>query len=173
MKNMYKYVLSVSAATLALGAYAFAEHHEGVEAEVRAFYEQATASFLACDAEKIGAFSAEGHTGIYPDSLDAFDETSDEAVNEAKAFCVNGGKNELTYEITKVIPLSDAAVAIGKGHYKRTEPDGAVSIDTDYSFTEVLVKTDDGWKFRHSHVGVAIPMEDVEGAAAADDAMEE
>lgn len=173
MKTIHKFVLSVSSAALAMGAYAIAAHHEEIDAEVRAFFEQATADFAACNVEAIGKYDAKGHTGIYPDSLDPIDETSEAAVQEGKTFCENGGKHEISYEISNVIPLNGAAVAVGKGHYKRTEPDGTVTLDTDYSFTDVLVKTDDGWKFRHTHIGMAIPMGDEMDAAAADEAAQE
>lgn len=139
---------------------AFAAHHAEGKAEVKAFMDAATAAFLACDYEKTATLSAEGRTGYYPDSLDPHAEDSEEARNAEKEFCEGGGKHELRIDASNIIMLKDAAVVHGKGHYKRTEPDGAVSVDTDYSYTDVLVKTDDGWKFQHGHIGVAIPMGD-------------
>ncbi len=163
MEKLWKYLAFSGASALVLGASAIAAHHTEADKKIRAFYEAAVADFVACDTEAVGKYGAEGQTGYYPDSLDLHMEDSDEARQAEIAFCEEGGKNELAYEIRDIVHLTDAALVLGKGHYKRTEPDGNVSIDTDYSFTEVLVKTDDGWKFRHSHIGVAIPMDDAGG----------
>ncbi|MFQ5563074.1 MAG: nuclear transport factor 2 family protein [Parvularculaceae bacterium] len=161
-KSAYAILFS-GACALALGASAIAKHHTKMDVEIRTFYETAVADFLKCDPGSIGKHSTEKKTGYYPDSLELHDESSAESRQMEVEFCEGGGKHELTYEIADIIGLEDAAVVLGTGRYKRTEPDGAVSIDTDYSFTEVLVKTDDGWKFRHSHVGVAVPMEEAAG----------
>jgi ketosteroid isomerase-like protein len=79
-------------------------------------------------------------------------------------FCKNGGKHEITYKINGVSVMGDVAVAHGSGHYKRTEPGGAVSIDSDYTFTDVLVKKAGGWKFQHGHIGAYMPMEETTAA---------
>ncbi len=147
-------VLAVSASP------AIAAHHGKMKAEVKAFMDAATDAFVACEYEKSASMSAAGRTGYYPDSLDPQAEDSEEALASAKDFCDGGGKHELRIDARNIIMLNDAAVVHGKGHYKRTEPDGSVSLDTDYSYTNVLVKTDDGWKFRHGHIGIAFPMGD-------------
>ena len=160
MRN-YSKTCMIGAGALALSAMpAFAEHHAEGKAEVKAFMDAAIAAFVACNYKKTAKLSAEGRTGYYPDSLDPHAEDSDEARKAEKEFCEGGGKHELRIDAMNVVMLTDAAVVHGKGHYKRTEPDGTVSLDTDYSYTDVLVKTDDGWKFRHGHIGVAIPMGD-------------
>lgn len=158
MKKLMKIAALAGVCATAIGASAYAAHHTEAERAVRAMFDEATASFVACDKNSIGKYSAEGHTGFYPDSLALHDETSEEAVQSEVDFCENGGKHELMYEIDDLVMLNDAALLLGTGHYKRTEPDGAVSVDTDYMFTDVLVKTDHGWKFRHTHIGAVIPM---------------
>lgn len=156
MKTQISVISAVSA--LALGASAFAGDDKGAADKIRAWYGEAVASYAACDTSAFGKYSAEGHTGYYPDALTLADETSDEARQENIAFCENGGKHEITYDIADVVMLKGAALILGSGHYKRTEPDGTVSIDSDYTFTEVLVKSGDGWKMRHSHIGAFMEM---------------
>ena len=163
MKNLLKMAALVGVGVTAISASAYAAHHTDAERAVRAMFEEAAAVFVACDTSSIGKYSAEGHTGFYPDSSALVDETSDEATQSEVAFCENGGKHELTYEIGDLVMLNDVALLLGTGHYKRTEPDGAVFVDTDYTFTEVLINTDKGWKFRHSHIGAVIAMEDDAG----------
>ena len=149
----------ISTGVLALTAVpAFAGDHAEDKAEVKAFMDKATAAFVACDYEKTAKMSAKGRTGYYPDSLDPVAEDSEEMRNAEKAFCEGGGKHELRIDAVNIIMLTGAAVVHGKGNYKRTEPGGEVSLETNYSYTDVLVKTDDGWKFRHGHIGIAIPM---------------
>ncbi len=160
MKNLLKTAAFVGMGISAFGASAYAAHHTEAEREVRAMFDEATASFVACDKNSIGKYNAERHTGFYPDSMALIDETSDAAIQSAVDFCENGGKHELAYEIGDLVMLNDAALVLGAGHYKRTEPGGVVSVDTDYTFTDVLVKTGNGWKFRHTHIGVVVPMED-------------
>jgi ketosteroid isomerase-like protein len=158
-KSIFVTVFSTACAAMLLTA-ASAKSKEDAAAEVRAMFDQAAAEFVACDTSAIGKYDADEHTGYYPDSTELYDETSDEGRKEAADFCDNGGKHEMTYAISDVVMLKDAALVLGSGHYKRTEPDGTVSVDTDYTFTDVVVKTDKGWKFRHSHVGVVMPMEE-------------
>ena len=161
MKTSIKLLAFASA--LALGAPALAGEKEGSADDLRAWYAKVAAEFVACDTSSYGKYSAEGHSGYYPDSKNLVDEASEEARQENVSFCEGGGKHEMTYEIANVVMLKDAALILGSGHYKRTEPEGAVSIDSDYNFTEVLVKTKDGWKFRHSHVGAVLDMMQGEG----------
>jgi hypothetical protein len=161
MKASVKLLAFVS--VLALGASALAGDKKTSADDLRAWYAKAVAEFVACDTSSYGKYSAEGHSGYYPDSKDLVDEASEEARLENVSFCEGGGKHEMTYDIADVVMLKDAALVLGSGHYKRTEPEGAVSIDADYNFTEVLVKTGDGWKFRHSHVGAVLDMTAGEG----------
>ena len=75
-------------------------------------------------------------------------------------FCENGGKHELEYKIADVVIMDGGALILGTGHYKRTEPGGEVSLDSDYTFTEVIVKKDDAWKIKHTHIGMIVEMGD-------------
>ncbi len=161
MKSSVSFLAFVS--VLALGASAYAGEAKGSADELRAWYAKAVSDFVACDKAAFGKYDAESHTGYYPDSMDLVDETSPEMRQENAAFCDGGGKHELTYTIADIVILKDAALVLGSGHYKRTEPEGAVSVDSDYNFTDVLVKTGAGWKFRHTHVGAVIDMGSGEG----------
>lgn len=157
MKTLIKTVAFAGAGALALGAAAFAGDDAKTKEKLGAWYDEVVQKYLACDTSAIGQYSAEGHRGFYPDSAALHDETSDENKQQAIDFCDNGGKSDLTYEIADIVMLKDAALILGNGHYTRTEPDGTVSVDSDYTFTEVLVKTKDGWKFKHSHIGAVMP----------------
>lgn len=157
MKTLIKIVAFAGAGMMALGAAAFAGDDAKAKEKLSAWYGEAIGKFNACDVSAIGQYSAEGHRGYYPDSADLHAETNEESLQKAKEFCDNGGKNDITYEIADIVMLKDAALILGDGHYTRTEPDGTVSVDSDYTFTEVLVKTRDGWKFKHSHIGAVMP----------------
>lgn len=163
MKNpIFVTVFSTAcAATLATAALAMS-HDEA--ADVRAMVDQAMADFVACNVDAIGKYNADKHTAYYPDSSELYDEASEEADKEGADFCKNGGKHELRFNIVDIVMLKDAALVLGSGHYKRTEPDGAVSVDSDFTSTEVVVKTDKGWKYRHSHTGIVMPMEEGGGS---------
>ncbi|MBB5519481.1 YybH family protein [Amphiplicatus metriothermophilus] len=157
MRNSMKALLAASAGAAA----AFAIAHANPEAEkaaIRAMFEEAIASMNACKTDDIGKNDAEGRTTYYPDSAEPHVETA-ETRQMAVDFCAKGGKHELQSQIRDIILLGDVAVAHGSGHYKRTEPDGTVSIDTDYTYTDVLVKKDGRWKIRHGHIGVVLPEE--------------
>lgn len=162
MKKTALITMLSGACALTLGAGAAAKTDDA--AEVRATVDQAFAEFTACDTNAIGKYDANMHTGYYPDSAALVDETSDENRKMAADFCNNGGKHDMKYDIADIVMLKDAALVLGSGHYMRTEPNGAVSIDTDFTFTDVMVKTKDGWKFRHTHIGVVLPAN--EGAAS-------
>lgn len=164
MKTRVFVTLLSGACAVALSASANPKS-DAAAAEIRTMFDQAATTFASCDTGNFGKYSAEGHTGFYPDSSALVIEASDENKQAEIAFCEGGGKHDLKYEIGDVVMLKDAALVLGTGHYKRTEPDGTVSVDTDYTFTDVMVKTTDGWKFRHSHVGAVMPAE--EGAAPA------
>lgn len=136
------------------------------EATIQKIFDESAASMLACDTASFGKYDAEERTAYYPDSMEPVVE---DAASKQKDidFCKNGGKHELTYKINGVSVMGDVAIAHGSGHYKRTEPGGAVSIDSDYTFTDVLVKKAGGWKFQHSHIGAYMPMEETTATAAA------
>lgn len=153
-KSMLFVASIASAVALGIGGAVNAMSHSADD--VRAFFEQAAADYVACDTSRIGAYSTDDHSGFYPDSGELQMEASDEARQAAIDFCEAGGKHEMSYEIRDVVMLKDAALVLASGHYKRTEPDGTVSVDDDFTLTDVLVKTDDGWKFRHSHVGAVM-----------------
>ena len=137
----------------------------GDEDAVKKTLSDSFASWTACDLDAAYKFDADGRSSYYPDSADI--QLSDDASRQKEAdFCKNGGKNEATYQVNGVILMGDTAVAHGFGHYKRTEPGGAVSVDNDYTFTDILVRTKEGWKFRHSHIGAVMPMEETTAAAA-------
>ncbi|GAB4518781.1 MAG: hypothetical protein Kow00133_04090 [Amphiplicatus sp.] len=149
----------VAAGAGAAAAFAIAHANpEEEKAAVKSVMEAAAAAYEACDTASFGKYDVEGRTGYYPDSADPMKETP-ESRQEEIAFCEAGGKHAIDYTIKGVILLGDVAVAHGSGHYTRTEPDGEVSIDTDYTFTDILVKTKDGWKFRHGHIGVVLAEE--------------
>ncbi len=153
-------LLAVGAAILAGAAFA----KEGDEAAVKKAIAGSSAAWLACNLDAAAKFNAEGRGGYYPDSKE-FQLETPENMQKEKEFCKNGGKNELTYAVKGVMLMGDTAVAHGSGHYKRTEPGGAVSIDGDYTFTDILVRTGDGWKFKHSHIGAVMPMPEAEKPA--------
>lgn len=160
MKTSIKLIAAVS--VIALGASAFAAEKNGPADEIRAWYAAVVADFVACNVDAFGKYDAESHSAYYPDSLKLADENNAESRQMGIDFCKNGGKNGLTYEIADIVMLKDAALILGSGHYKRTEPGGAVSIDADYNFTDVAVKTSAGWKLRHTHVGAVQEMTPVE-----------
>lgn len=128
----------------------------GDEEAVKKTIADSFASWMACDVEAAYKFDADGRSSYYPDSKDLQLSTPEMRQQEAD-FCKNGGKNEASYAVNGVIMMGDTAIAHGSGHYKRTEPGGAVSVDSDYTFTDILVRTKDGWKFRHSHIGAVMP----------------
>lgn len=140
------------AATLAISTPASAD----AAADVRRFFDKAGGDFVACNTATFDSYNAAGRTGYYPDLAALQKEDTAEAKQAAVDFCANGGKHDLNYEVADAVMLKDAALVLGSGHYKRTEPDGTVTIDTDYTFTDVLVKAKDGWKFRHGHIGVVM-----------------
>lgn len=156
MKNMFKAVAFAGAGMLALNAAAFASDSADAKEKLKSWYADVVADFVSCDTSAIGKYNAQGRRGFYPDSAELHDETSEDSMQMAVDFCENGGKHDLTYDIADVVMLKDAALILGSGHYKRTEPDGAISVDSDYTFTEVVVKTSDGWKFKHSHIGAVL-----------------
>ncbi len=164
MKNILKASAFVGVCALALQGAALANPDDD-KAAVKATLEAASSAWLKCDLDAAAKYDAEGRTGYYPDSSAVQTDTEENRKKEAD-FCANGGAHELTYAVKDVIIYGDVAVAYGDGHYKRTEPGGAVSIDSDYTFTDVLVKSKGGWKFKHSHVGVVMPMEDAATASA-------
>jgi hypothetical protein len=143
---------SVCLAALAVSTPASAD----AASDVRSFFDKAAGDFAACNIANFDSYNAAGRTGYYPDSAALQREDTPEAKQAAADFCTNGGKHDLNYEVADVVMLKDAALVLGAGHYKRTEPDGTVTVDTDYTFTDVLVKTKDGWKFRHGHIGAVM-----------------
>lgn len=151
------------AGALALGSSVLAGEKDKA-AEVRAWFDQAVSEYASCNVDAIGNYSAADHTGFYPDSAQLQNENTQESREAAKQFCENGGKHEMSYEIQDVVMLKDAAIILASGHYKRTEPDGAVTVDSDFNLTDVAIKTDEGWKFRHSHVGAVMPQQEVAAA---------
>lgn len=138
----------------------------GDEDAVRKTLADSFAKWIACDVEGAYKFDAPNRSGYYPDSKDLQVSTAEMRQQEAD-FCKNGGKNEATYVVQGVIMMGETAIAHGSGHYTRTEPDGAVSVDSDFTFTDILVRTKNGWRFRHSHVGAVLspPGGDAESAA--------
>ncbi len=155
--TLMRIALAASATSALLLGSALAK--AGDEEAVKKTLADSFAIWMACDLEAAYKFDAEGRSSYYPDSADL--QLSDEASRQKDAdFCKNGGKNEATYQVNGVILMGDTAVAHGVGHYKRTEPGGAVSVDSDYTFTDILVRTKEGWKFRHSHIGAVMPAEE-------------
>lgn len=151
---MTRIFLGASAIAMMAAAPAFAQDDE---AQIRAMYEEAMGDWEACDMSNFGEYSAETHTAFYPDSKDVVMENSPEAEEMANEFCDGGGKHEMDYMIDTVDLMDDVALVYGSGHYKRTEPGGDVSVDSDFTFTDVLQKDGDDWKFRHTHVGAVMP----------------
>jgi len=158
MTSHLRILALAGAASLATSVAAHAGDNAEAKEKLKAWYANSVADFVACDAAAMDKYSASDKTGYYPDSGELHDESSDEARQMEAEFCENGGKHELTYELADIIMLKDAALMLGTGHYKRTEPDGEASIDADYTFTELLVKEGGEWKFRHSHIGAILDM---------------
>lgn len=158
--KLKRIALAAGAAGVVFGASAFADPLAGPndDSAVRKVVADATAAWLACDVAAAAKFSVAGRSGYYPDSAELQIDTPEMQQKEVE-FCKNGGKNEMTYKLNGVEIVGDAAIAHGSGHYKRTEPGGAVSVDSDFTFTDVLVRTADGWRYRHSHVGMVMPMD--------------
>lgn len=161
--TIMRMALAASAAGALLCGSALAK--PGDEEAVKKALADSFASWMACNLDAAYKFDADGRSGYYPDSPD-IQVSSEESRQKEADFCKNGGKNEATYKVNGVILMGDTAVAHGFGHYKRTEPGGAVSVDSDYTFTDILVRTKEGWKFRHSHIGAVMPMEETTAAAA-------
>lgn len=151
-------VLLSSSACLAALAISTPANADAVS-DLRSFFDKAAGDFVACNTATFDAYNAAGRSGYYPDSAALQREDTPEAKQAAIDFCTNGGKHDLNFEVAEVVMLKDAALVLGAGHYKRTEPDGTVTVDTDYTFTDVLVKTKEGWKFRHSHIGIVMGAE--------------
>ncbi|MEZ5921091.1 MAG: DUF4440 domain-containing protein [Parvularculaceae bacterium] len=159
---MMRLVVSVCAMGALLVAPAFAMHHEKDEEAVRKTIADANNVWLACDTEAWGKYDAEDRSAMYPDSLDLQYDINDSKAREIE-FCKNGGKHELTnYKIEKVMVKGDVAIAAGSGHYKQTYGDGTSPINADFNFTDVLFRSKDGWKFKHSHIGVVMPPPEAE-----------
>lgn len=164
MKNILKASVFVGVCAVALSTPAYASS-DADKAAVKAAIDAASSAWLNCELDAAMKYDADGRTGYYPDSSEVQMNTEANRKEEAD-FCANGGKHEMTYAIKNVQVYGDVAIAYGDGHYKRTEPDGKVSIDSDYTFTDVLVKAKDGWKFKHSHVGAVMPMDETMAASA-------
>lgn len=160
--TLTRLALATSAAGALLCGSALADSEKD-KAAIQKMFDESAASMIACDTASFGKYDAEGRTAYYPDSMEPVVEDA-ASKQEDIDFCKNGGKHELAYKINGVSVIGDVAIAHGSGHYKRTEPGGAVSIDSDYSFTDVLVKKAGGWKFQHSHIGAYMPMEETTAA---------
>ena len=154
---MSKLIKTSLCAGAALAMSATASASDDQSAAVKSTIDAATAAWLKCDVDAAAKYDVDGRTSYYPDSATLMIEDA-KMIQDERDFCKNGGKNELTYSIAGVEVMGETAYAYGTGHYKRTEPGGAVSIDNDYTFTDILVKTSDGWKYKHSHVGAVMPM---------------
>lgn len=162
MKSVRMIACATIAATAFAAACAKAPGNAPVDvaaetAAIKSMVESANAAYVACDIASVATHEVAGATGYYPEST-ALMVSNDEERQKEDDFCKAGGKNELTENIAGVEVLGDVGYVLGSGHYKRTEPDGKVSIDGDYTATHIVVKSADGWKFKHSHIGAVLAM---------------
>lgn len=162
MKSVRMIACATIAATAFAAACARAPGDAAVDvaaetAAIKSMVESANAAYVACDLAAAFKNEAPGATGYYPESTTLMVSTDEERQKEID-FCKAGGKNELTETIAGVEVLGDVGYVLGSGRYTRTEPDGKVSIDGDYTATHIVVKSADGWKFKHSHIGAVFAM---------------
>ncbi len=142
------------AAVLSLGCTpAIAGDNTQAEVEIRTLYDAVLAEWVACDMAEFFSHSTREHTVYYPGSGEAMLQTGTEAKALAEEFCNAEGEREADYRIEGLKVMYGMALVYGSGRYELTGPDGQTVLDFSYTFTDVLVDTEAGWKFLHTHLG--------------------
>ncbi|MFC2953449.1 nuclear transport factor 2 family protein [Marinicaulis aureus] len=128
------------------------------EAVVRKMIETKYAKENACDATYAENYVADDATEYLPNYLRAMPKEPQSEIMDFEEFCAAGGKSLNEPDIQMIERIADDVILVtGIGSIEVTRPDGTLDYDGEYSFTNIFVKTGDGWRVRHLHVAPIIP----------------
>ena len=144
---MYKILASLLAALISIPA--FAEHHDSVEAEIRATAEAFNGAYAANEVDTYFSYYADDAILYFFGAREVVADYHE----EWNAMVDAGGgveKNELSDIKVQIMPGGNVAISSYFIDYQARSPDGETSTAKAYE-TEVWLKTDDKWKIVSLH----------------------